>query len=376
VKHKERRISLLVRQGLVFELLLKYPEYFTLLMRYEPTAVELGNQGLLGRLYACLGNCEYWFGSLGKSIQTFTKAIELCETPGNAEYALDAYRNLLWSYWFLGDFNLNLTFGEKALRILDSAFDPLKYVHMVSITSFAYSFLGRWDRAVEEGQKARSIAEEYSNNSLISFPLFSIAVAYIQKGDVALAVEYGELSVEKASTPADRVYSQSFLAWALCRAGELRKGIDLLIQVVSVFQDVRLLPAEIMVTIFLGEAYWLAGEFEKSKQTLKRVLGLAERMNMKPWIGFAHRILGEIAIKTTPDKAEDHFDKSLGIYTMIGAENDLALAYAGYGRLHRHKGDIAAAREYFEKALRIFDRLGTLIEPEKVREILAKLPEA
>jgi tetratricopeptide (TPR) repeat protein len=351
---------------------LKYPEYFTLLIRYEPTAVELGNQGLLGRLYASLGNCEYWFGKLGKSIQTFTKAIELCETPGNAEYALDAYRNLLWSYWFLGDFNLNLTFGEKALRILDSAFDPPKYVHLVSVISFAYSFLGRWDRAVEEGQKARSIAEEYSNNSLISCTFFSIAAAYIQKGDLALAVNYGELAVEKASTPADRVYSQSFLAWALCRAGELNKGIDLLIQVVPVFQAVGLLPAEIMVTLFLGEAFWLAGEFEKSKQTLKRVVGLAERMNMKPWIGFAHRILGEIAIKTAPDKAVAHFDKSLGIYTMIGAENDLALAYAGYGRLHRHEGNIAQAREYFEKALGLFERLGTL---DKVRKDLADLPE-
>ena len=128
-----------------------------------------------------------------------------------------------------------------------------------------------------------------------------------------------------------------------------------------------------MVRIFLGEAYWLKGEFEKSKQTLKGVLDLADRLNMKPWIGFAHRILGEIAIKTTPDKAEDHFDKSLGIYTMIGAENDLALAYAGYGRLHRHKGDIAAAREYFEKALRIFDRLGTLFEPDKVKKELSEI---
>jgi predicted ATPase len=376
VKYKERRISLLVRQGLVFELLLKYTEYYTLLMRYEPTAVELGNQGLLGRLYASLGNCEYWFGKLGKSIQTFSKAIELCETQGNAKYALDAYRNVLWSYWFLGDFNLNLSFGGKALRILDSAFDPLKYVHMVSVTSLAYAFLGRWDRAVEEGQKARSIAEKYSNNSLISLTSFSIAVAYIQKGDLALAVEYGELSVEKASTPADRVYSQTFLAWALCRAGELNKGIDLLIHVVSVFQAVRFLPAEIMVRIFLGEAYWLAGEFEKSKQTLKRVLDLAERLNMKPWTGFAHRILGEIAIETTPDKAFDHFDKSLSIYTMIGAENDLALTYAGYGRFHRHKDNIAEAREYFEKALGIFERLGTLIEPDKVRKDLAELPEA
>ena len=34
------------------------------------------------------------------------------------------------------------------------------------------------------------------------------------------------------------------------------------------------------------------------------------------------------------------------------------------------------AREYFEKALEIFERLGTLIEPERIGKELAELPEA
>ena len=60
----------------------------------------------------------------------------------------------------------------------------------------------------------------------------------------------------------------------------------------------------------------------------------------------------------------------------IKAENDLALAYAGYGRLQKQQGQFAQAREYLTKALQIFERLGTLIEPDKVREILAELPAA
>ena len=52
------------------------------------------------------------------------------------------------------------------------------------------------------------------------------------------------------------------------------------------------------------------------------------------------------------------------------------MAYAGYGRLHKQQGEIVQAREYLTKALEIFERLGTPTEPEKVREILAKMPEA
>jgi len=83
------------------------------------------------------------------------------------------------------------------------------------------------------------------------------------------------------------------------------------------------------------------------------------------------RLLGEIALKTNPDQAAAHFEKSIAVLQEIKAENELALAYAGYGRLHEQKGQIAKAQDYLSKALEIFERLGTLIEPEKKREILA-----
>jgi tetratricopeptide (TPR) repeat protein len=65
----------------------------------------------------------------------------------------------------------------------------------------------------------------------------------------------------------------------------------------------------------------------------------------------------------------------MAVLQEIKAKNELALAYAGYGRLHKQQGEIARAQEYLTKALEIFERLGTLIEPDKVREELAELPE-
>ena len=60
----------------------------------------------------------------------------------------------------------------------------------------------------------------------------------------------------------------------------------------------------------------------------------------------------------------------------IKAENELALAYAGYGRYFRLRGDVVQAREYLTSALDIFERLGTLIEPENVRKELSELAES
>ena len=50
-----------------------------------------------------------------------------------------------------------------------------------------------------------------------------------------------------------------------------------------------------------------------------------------------------------------------------------ALTYAGYGRLHQRQGHVEQAREYLTRALKIFERLGTLSEPDKVRQALAEM---
>ena len=96
---------------------------------------------------------------------------------------------------------------------------------------------------------------------------------------------------------------------------------------------------------------------------------------MRYYVGFTRRLLGEIALKKKPDQAAPHFEISIAILREIKAENELALAYAGYGRLLKEQGEIARAREYLTKAREIFERLGTLIEPDKVSKVLAGLGE-
>ena len=90
----------------------------------------------------------------------------------------------------------------------------------------------------------------------------------------------------------------------------------------------------------------------------------------------AHRFLGEIALETNPAQREAplaalHFERSIAMLQQIEAENELALAYAGYGRLHQQQGDLAQARAYLTRALAIFERLGTLREPDQIRQLLA-----
>jgi len=374
-ENRQRRISLLVNQGIVFLLLFKSPEYYDLLTRYEPVARGLGNPELLGAFYARLGHCEYSFGHCDEAIQRLTKAAELAEASGNVEEAGYAYVFWEFSHFDRGDYDRVLALKEDVLRTMEQRFNLRWHTYALSVASRACSCLGRWNEAVEEAQKALSVAEEFSDNSLISWSAWNLSIAYTWKGDLARAVEYGELAVQKAPTHADKAWAQRSLGWALCRAGEPNRGIELLTAVLPIFRAGGFMACEIPLTCYLGEGYWLAGEDDKARHTLEEGLEMAERYGVRYYLGFAHRLLGEIVLKTNPAQAVPHFEKSIAVLREIKAENELALAYADYGRLHKQQGEIAQAREYLTKALEIFERLGTLIEPDKVREELAELAE-
>ena len=370
---RERRISLVLNQLMVFKLQFKVVEYYELLTRYEPMVIGLDNQELLGAYYNRKADCEWWFGKLDEGIQAISKAIEFCRASGNFEELGYAYHGLEWFYVHMGNFDPVFTFKKEAIPVLERAFNLRWYVWAFCAAGFAYMNLGRWDEAAEEGQTALSVAEKYSDNSLISFANFILSMLYIHKGDLARAVQYGELAVEKAPTPADEMWAQSALAWAWCRAGEPVQGVAVLAKIVMMLQASRFVLGEIWTRVWLGEGYWLAGEYEMANQTLEECAKLAEQCGTMMYLGQAHRLLGEVALKTNPDQAGFRFEKSIAIFQEIKAENELALAYAGYGRFHKQQGDLAQARQYLNRALEIFERSGTLIQPDKVREELAGL---
>jgi len=374
--YQRRRLELLVSQLVPMLLLMKIQEYYDLLLSYEAMAAGLGNTGLLGALYGRTGFCEWWLGRLEQAITTLTKAVALCEAAGNAEDAAQAYVILQWSYVFTGDYDQVLALKERAIQALEQHMNVRYYVWSHAAVSWALTGLGRWEEAVALGRRALHIGETYTDGSLISFAAWSLSFACTSQGDLAQACTYGELAVQQAPTPGDKAWAEAFLAWAWCRVGEVSRSVEVQARSVATQRGVGFVWGAHLSALWLGEAYWLAGAYDSARQTLEALLTPAEQHGMRLILASAHRHLGEVALTTNPTQREaplaaPHFERSMAILQQIGAENELALAYAGYGRLHQQQGDLAQARAYLTRALAIFERLGTLREPDRIRQLLA-----
>jgi hypothetical protein len=99
---------------------------------------------------------------------------------------------------------------------------------------------------------------------------------------------------------------------------------------------------------------------------------------MRYYLGSALRLRAEVARKADPTElgrrqAAGYFEEAIGVLSAIGAENELALAQAGYARLCRESGDRDTARRYYLTALETLERLGSLAEPPVIRKALAEL---
>jgi class 3 adenylate cyclase/tetratricopeptide (TPR) repeat protein len=361
-ENQYRRISLLAQPSrpFIFQLTLSLPEYYDYLTRYKSMALTLEDKRLLGAFLTRLASCEWWFGHLQEAIQNLNKAFKCCDKSGSAFDTAASLMSLRWAYLWHGDFEQIINLKNEFVSLSDQKANLRGHVLSLGATALAFSKVGRWDDALTVGKAGLEAAKINSNNSLISHAAFAISLSNSLKGDLDNALKFAEMALDKAPTIGDTVYAQTCLAWALSRRGELEKAIELGKSIIPMYQFVQFVPGEVWITFIVGEAHYLLNEYDEATQIVENVLGTAENCEMKFFQGWGHRLLGNIALKTDLDQARPHFDKSIEVFREIGSENELAIAYAGYGAFHKKQGNYDMAKDYLAKALEIFERLDTL----------------
>jgi class 3 adenylate cyclase/tetratricopeptide (TPR) repeat protein len=373
--NNKRRLELVLDQVFVALALFKYREYRELLGAHASLAETLGDRRLLGAFLARVGWCQWSMGDFAPGIETLDRAAEQCTAAGNDDDLGLALMTRAWCELARGDLEPALLTCEASLGALGRKFDLQSYLRTRAAASALNGYLGRWNLAIAEGKKAVEIGEQYGDGGATSFAAMVATWSYAFMGDLVRALDMADFAVKKAVSPADSLFARGSRALVECKMGQAAEAAEVLAEVVTVIRSMRF-PACETFGLYFCEALWRAGELAKARVALGECLGVVEPCGMQFYAASAKRLLGEVELAEGGDRlsaAAGHFEESMTVLEAVGAQNELALAWAGYGRLRKEIGDRAGSRDYLIRALGSFERLGTLIEPDNVRRTLAEL---
>jgi class 3 adenylate cyclase/tetratricopeptide (TPR) repeat protein len=372
-ENRIRHASLLLEQTGEFHFLHRHREYYELLLGSEPLIRGLGDDFLLGSYLARLGHQE-----VTMQVDDFTRvaarlheAAEICERVGNVVDAGAAYAFLVWTYHMIGDYPLAVVNRDRALDRLSRRFHPiwLQFAHAGAV--LAYTFAGQWERALREAEEAVAEGQSHGESGIVSFNAAFAAFVCVEQRDWDRAAAYAQFALHEAPTVYFEGIPQMFLASLLCSTGKPEQGVPILEAIVPMAEASEHRVIWMYAVNFLADAYAFSGRVEDARAVLGPVLAWAERVGAGYLTARSHRTMAAIdAAAGAETAALSHLDRAIEVAQRTGSENELALALASRGRLlldSTGRGDL-------ERALAIFNRLGTLVEPDRIRAELAVTP--
>jgi class 3 adenylate cyclase/tetratricopeptide (TPR) repeat protein len=375
IENRRRRLRLVFDQTGEFHFLHRHKEYFELILRHQALALEVNEPDLLGAFYGRLGHRQWTAGQITASLSTLERAVELCEQSGNDTDAAAAYIILAWAHVMLGNYDMVPVYRDKGLAKLGINFDPVWYSFARAAAGLARAWAGRWQEAIDECRLAIEEGGVRNDVAIVSYHSMWSAYTRMNQRDWADARRYCEVAVREAPTTYFQGFPQALQARMLCEAGDTGGvGLATLQYVESLLERSGHSSAWAYTCNMLGEGLLAAGDNAKAKAAFDRVDQSAEAAELVFLRLQARRALGEIASREGDwGKAKHYLELALDAARRSRSQNELGLTLAAYGRLLWKLGERATARQHLREAADLLEALGTMIEPDRIRQELQSL---
>ena len=114
------------------------------------------------------------------------------------------------------------------------------------------------------------------------------------------------------------------------------------------------LEGQSLRTLWLSEAYLLAGREADARAAAQRVLALARPHKERGHEAYTLRLLGEIAAREDSldsGKAENHYRQALALAEELGMRPLIAHCHVGLGKLYRQFRNLQQAKEHLNRGV-------------------------
>jgi class 3 adenylate cyclase/tetratricopeptide (TPR) repeat protein len=302
------------------------------------------------------------------------EAAAIADAHGLDEIKALAECGLTHVYGMAGELRAALEAGERGVAMFEERGNVWWACRTLWGLSIAAIYTGEWGRSLEYCRRALEHGRSVNDVRLKVVGLWRTGWTHIQRGDPKTGLPYCEEALSLSPSPFDAAMARAAHGYGLVKAGQAAAGIAELGEAVAWFGKSNLGRTRVAFAVWLGDAYLRQGEREKARASCEEVLAISRDLGYRNLEGMAHRLLGESWAADDPSVASQHLEAATQILEEVGARNELAKALAARAELLRGAGNLAGERELLERALKIFEELGTLDEQPRVRAALAALP--
>jgi class 3 adenylate cyclase/tetratricopeptide (TPR) repeat protein len=374
VAHRRRRIDAVLKQAEVKFALGQHADHIKALEGIAALVQETDDPRRRATWYYWMGFLHSFTGSRPEvTIAYCREAVAVAEAGGFEELRAFAECCLLGGYNVAGDLREALAVGERALAFFEehgNIWWACRTLWQLSTTAIS---MGEWERSLAYCCRALEHGRAVDDLRLKVVGLWRTGSTHILQGNPQTGLRLCEEALALSPTPYDAAMVKAVRGYGLVKAGETAHGTAELAEAVEWLGRSQLPYTRAVFALRLGDAYLRQGERVKARAIFEEVLVTSREGGYRYHEGRAGRLLGEVVAPEDPVAAAHLLEAAVRILEKVGARNELAQALVAQANLRQAAGDAAGARQLLERALALFEALGTLDEPSRVRAVLAAL---
>ena len=348
--------------------LARLQETLQLCLEHQPRVERLQDPGMSCRFHFWLGHTYSYLGRQDEAALYARRALaeaEACgddSTRGRACYVLS--RAGFWS----GQFGAGIDYGRQAVALLARGGDLWWQGQAYWVAGFHFYVLGQFAAAIESMEHAKAIWEVLGDSRLD--PSWSTGYFYASRGDWETGLAECQGGLDRSTDPLNTAVARGFLGHAYLEKGDVARAVQELEESVRQLAQIGMRPMLGWFSAFLADAYLLAGRGDEAQERARLGLAINQEASFSYGTGLAQTAMGRIAAaRGEAAGSRARFEEALATFAELGVPLEQGRIHFELARLAGMRGDTAGAAPELAAACEVFTRLGA----ERYRSRAAQL---